>query len=316
MSGYQSAKNVLTIGATDRTGVVTSFSSRGPVKDGRTKPELMADGLFTISTVPTPDDGYGPQQGTSMAAPAVAGGLALLYEKYRLQNSGANPKNGLMKALICNGGADLGNTGPDYTYGFGWMNLLRSVDMLSNNHYYISTINNGGNNPHSISVPANTAQLKVTLYWNDPAAAVFASQALVNDLDLEITSPSTVLPYKLDTIPANVNNDASQAADHINNIEQIVINNPANTTYTVNVKGTAVASGPQEYFVVYDIIPIETKIVYPIGNETLVPGETETIQWESYGGPANTFLVEYFERKKLDIRSMQQLLQMFGGLIG
>ena len=82
---------------------------------------------------------------------------------------------------------DLGNSGPDYTYGFGWMNLLRSVDMLSNNRYFISTINNGGNNPHSISVPANTAQLKVTLYWNDPAAAVFASQALVNDLDLEIT---------------------------------------------------------------------------------------------------------------------------------
>src|SRR6185436_7418883 len=56
LSGYQSAKNVLTIGATDRAGVVTSFSSRGPVKDGRTKPELMADGLFTISTIP--DDMY------------------------------------------------------------------------------------------------------------------------------------------------------------------------------------------------------------------------------------------------------------------
>jgi hypothetical protein len=293
LSGFQSAKNVLTIGSTNRAGAVTSFSSRGPVKDGRTKPELMADGFFTISTVNTPDDGYGPQQGTSMSAPAVTGGLALLYEKYRLQNSGANPKSGLMKALICNGGTDLGNTGPDYTYGFGWMNLLRSVDMLSNNRYYISTINNGGNNPHSISVPANTAQLKVTLYWNDPAAAVFASQALVNDLDLEITSPSIVLPYKLDTIPANVNNAATQAADHINNIEQIVIDNPANTTYTVNIKGTSVASGPQEYFVVYDIIPIETKIVYPIGNETWVPGETETIQWESYGDPANTFLVEY-----------------------
>jgi hypothetical protein len=291
LSGYQSAKNVLTIGATDRTGLVTSFSSRGPVKDGRTKPELMADGFYTISTVP--DDRYDVQPGTSMAAPAVTGGLALLYEKYRQQNSGANPKNGLMKALICNGGTDLGNTGPDYTYGFGWMNLLRSVDILNNNHYYISTINNGENNPHLIPVPVNTAQLKVTLYWNDPAAAVFVSQALVNDLDLEITSPSTVLPYKLDTIPANVNNNASQAADHINNIEQIVINDPANTTYTVSIKGTSVASGPQEYFVVYDIIPVETKIVYPIGNETLVPGETETIQWESYGNPSNTFLVEY-----------------------
>ena len=293
LSGYQAAKNVLTIGATDRAGVVTSFSSRGPVKDGRTKPELMADGLFTISTVNTPDDGYGPQQGTSMAAPAVAGGLGLLYEKYRLQNGGANPKNGLMKALICNGATDLGNTGPDYTYGFGGMNLLRSVDILSNNRYYISTINNGGNNPHSISVPANTAQLKVTLYWNDPAAAAFASQALVNDLDLEITAPSTFLPYKLDTIPANVNNNATQAADHINNIEQIVINNPTNTTYTVNIKGTSVASGPQEYFVVYDIIPIETKITYPIGGEMLNPGETNTITWESYGDPANNFTVEY-----------------------
>ena len=148
LSGYQTAKNVLTIGATDRVGIVTSFSSRGPVKDGRTKPELMADGFYTISAVNTPDDGYGPQQGTSMSAPAVAGGLGLLYEKYRLQNGGADPKNGLMKALICNGATDLGNTGPDYTYGFGGMNLLRAVDMLSNNRYYSSTISNGGNNPH------------------------------------------------------------------------------------------------------------------------------------------------------------------------
>ncbi len=293
LSGYQSAKNVLTIGATDRSGAVAAFSSRGPVRDGRTKPELMADGAYTISTVPTPDDGYGHQQGTSMSAPAVTGGLALLYEKYRLQHSGANPKNGLMKALICNGGLDLGNTGPDYTYGFGSMNLLRSTDMLINNRYYISSINNGGNNTHSISVPANTAQLKVTLYWNDPAAVVLATQALVNDLDLEITGPSVVLPFKLDTIPANVNNNATQAADHINNIEQIVINDPASGPFTARVKGTTVASGPQEYFIVYDVIPMETKIVYPIGNEMLVPGETETIQWESTGNPSTTFLVEY-----------------------
>jgi hypothetical protein len=124
---------------------------------------------------------------------------------------------------------------------------------------------------------------------------VFASQALVNDLDLELTTPgpSTVLPYKLDTIPANVNNNATIAADHINNIEQIVINNPATGNFTATIKGTSVAAGPQEFFVVYDVIPVETKITYPVGGELLNPGETNTIQWESHGNPANNFTVEY-----------------------
>jgi hypothetical protein len=293
LSGYQSAKNTLVVGATQRNGAITTFSSRGPVKDGRTKPEITADGLFTVSTIP--DDSYSVSSGTSMAAPAVTGGLALLYQRYRQLNAGANPKNGLMKALLCNGGNDQGNAGPDFTNGFGWMNLLRSADMLNNTRYLTSSVSNGGNNTHNIIVPAGTAQLKVMLYWTDPAAAVFASQTLVNDLDLEVTTPApaTVLPYMLDTVPANVNNSATTAADHINNIEQVVITNPGSGTHTVTVKGTTVPSGPQEYFVVYDIIPTETKIVYPIGGEGLNPGETVTIQWESYGDPANTFTVEY-----------------------
>ena len=293
LSGYQTAKNVITVGATGRDAVITGFSSRGPVKDGRLKPEITADGLWTISTIP--DDWYSVQSGTSMAAPAITGGLALLYEKYRLLNSGSDPKNGLMKALICNGAKDLGNNGPDYTYGFGWMDLLRSVDMLSNNHYFISSLNNDGDNQYVINVPANTAQLKITLYWNDPAAAVYSTQALVNDLDLELTAPgpATILPYKLDSVPSNVNNAATQAADHINNIEQIIVSNPTTGNYTIDIKGTSIPVGPQEYFIVYDIIPVQTKIIYPIGNEGFNPGETEIIQWDSYGGPANTFLMEY-----------------------
>jgi hypothetical protein len=59
-----------------------------------------------------------------MAAPAVTGGLALLYQRYRQLNAGANPKSGLMKTLICNGATDKGNAGPDFSYGFGFMNLF------------------------------------------------------------------------------------------------------------------------------------------------------------------------------------------------
>jgi subtilisin family serine protease len=166
LGSYQAAKNSIVVGNTSNDGTLFHTSSRGPVKDGRIKPEICALGDAVASSVgPTPS-GYDYAWGTSMASPAVAGGLTLLYQRYKeLSGNNSNPESGLMKALVCNGARDLGNPGPDYTYGFGWLNLLRSVDMLENNHYVISSVATAGNNSHTITVPANTAQLKVMLYW-------------------------------------------------------------------------------------------------------------------------------------------------------
>ncbi len=44
LSGYQTAKNVISVGNTTETGVIAPSSSRGPVKDGRIKPEITAQG--------------------------------------------------------------------------------------------------------------------------------------------------------------------------------------------------------------------------------------------------------------------------------
>jgi len=294
LGDFQSAKNVISVGNTDETAVISSSSSKGPVADGRIKPEISAQGAVVYSTYPT--NTYFKNSGTSMASPAVAGGLVLLYQRYRQLHSNANPKNGLMKALICNGATDKGNIGPDYTYGFGWMNLLRSVKMLEQNNYINDSVANADSNYHSITVPANTAQLKIMLYWNDPAAAVLASHTLVNDLDLEVFDPSSTkyFPALLDTIPANVNNTATTGADHINNIEQVVINNPTPGTYSVKVRGTAVTQNPwQEYFLVYDTIPVSTTLTYPIGGEHLMENDSIYISWDSYGNPNNNFTLEY-----------------------
>lgn len=284
LGSYQSAKNVITVGATNDTGLIASFSSRGPVKDGRTKPEITAMGQSVVSTYPT--NTYGYNSGTSMAAPAVSGGLALLYQRYRQLNGGANPKNALMKALLCNGAADRGNAGPDFQYGFGWMNLLRSVEMLETHHYFMDKVSNGTTITHTISVPANTAQLKVLLYWNDPAASVISSKTLVNDLDLQVADPSlaTYLPGILDTASANAGKAATTGADHINNMEQVVIDHPAAGSYSVKVAGTAIAQNPsQDYVLVYDVLPVQLHLTAPAGGEGLVPGESTKISWDAYG---------------------------------
>lgn len=289
---YQSAKNVLTVGATNWAGNLWANSSRGPVLDGRTKPELVA--LGDAISVPALNNLYLTSWGTSFSSPAVAGGLALLYQRYR-QLHGGNPKNGLMKALICNGSEDKGNVGPDFSYGYGSMSLNRSLDMLENGRYINANIAHASSNQHIITIPSNTAQLKVMLYWNDPAASLLSSRALVNDLDLKVIDPGAVthLPKILDTSASGVLNPATTGVDKINNMEQVVVMNPAPGAYTINIDALVAQNPSQEYFIVYDIIPQSTVLTFPLGGEGFVSGGTANLQWDSYGEPANTFTIKY-----------------------
>lgn len=291
-SGYQCAKNVLTVGAMDSVYAIAGFSSRGPVNDGRIKPEIIADGVNVYST--RQFNTYGFNSGTSMSGPVVAGAVTILNEQYRKLNGNAIPKASLIKALLCNNAEDLGNPGPDYTFGFGMLNARKAVEAMEGNRYFISSTTPSTN---SIVVPAGVRRLKVMLYWADPAAAPNAASTLVNDLDLTVTAPGPVthLPLILNAAPANVNADAIPGADHINNIEQVVIDNPVAGSYDLNVNAFALPQGPQEYVLTYSMEMNGVTVDYPFGGETVVPGEIETIRWTAYGDESNTFTLEYFD---------------------
>ncbi len=290
--GYQPAKNSIDVGSMTDFFDQASDESRGPVKDGRLKPDIIAIGLGAYSCIGV--DQYEWSAGTSMAAPQVTSGLAALTQRYKQLNSGAQPRADVLKAILLDGAMDLGNPGPDYSYGFGAMDLYRSLQILDGGHYVTSTIFNNETQTANITIPANTGQVKIMLYWNDVPASPSAAVALVNDLDLTVTDPSSGqhLPLVLDPTPANVNNNATEQADHINNAEQVVITNPLAGTYTINVKGFNIPQGPQQYVIAYDIIPAGIHLTYPIGAEQLSNVDSIRIFWDAVTD-GNTFTVEF-----------------------
>lgn len=289
---YMSSKNSISVGRLATTGLVSPASSKGPLRDGRIKPDLIAPGTAIVSTMP--NNAYQAATGTSMSAPAVSGSIALITQRYRQLHNQQNPRNSLVKALLCNGATDRGLAGPDYSYGFGAMNLLRSVTMLEKGHYFNGSLANQASAEHQIQIPANTAVLKVMLYWNDrPASMITDAKALVNNLDLSAVGSGgkTLLPLVLD--PTAPQLAAVAGVDTVNNVEQIVLENPEAGTYTFKVAGTQVPSGPQDYYLVYDIIEKSVVLTHPVGAEHFTKGDVIDISWDSYGNPASTYAISY-----------------------
>ena len=99
-------------------GKIANFSSRGPTRDGRIKPNVVAGGAFVISADASyPDNLYKPNAGTSMATPVVTGLVALYFQN----NPNATPED-VKLWLTSNAVQDVqepGMTYPNVAYGYG-----------------------------------------------------------------------------------------------------------------------------------------------------------------------------------------------------
>ncbi len=251
------AKNHITVGALNSNNdSVTSFTSWGPVDDGRIKPDISAPGCQSNDdggvTSCSSSGGYAVKCGTSMASPTVTGLGALLLEDFRQQYPGEPDfRNSTLKALLAHTATDIVNPGPDYQTGYGSVRVVDAIEQLRAGNFLEATVDQGETMQLLVVAGPSDPQIKVTIAWDDPPGTPNVSPALVNDLDLEVFSPSLVQYYPWTLDPLNPAADAIRTqADHLNNIEQVVIDNPTAGAYLIDVVGFSVPQGPQTFSIV------------------------------------------------------------------
>jgi len=249
-------KNAISIGAVNSNDdSMTSFSSWGPSDDGRIRPVVSAPGCQSGSDngVTSTGDGSNTQYitlcGTSMASPTAAGVAALILQDFRTQfPAWGDPSNQLMKAILIEGSVDILNTGPDFQSGYGSIRVVDSIDFMRTGNFKEETVDQGSSSTFTVSVNPGDPAFRVTIAWDDPAGAPNVSPALVNDLDLIVTDPTGTRHYPWTLNPASPSAAAVRSQeDHLNNVEQVFVENPASGTWQIQVLGTSVSDGPQSF---------------------------------------------------------------------
>jgi subtilisin family serine protease len=133
------------VGATDDADVLYPYSSRGPSPCGQpVYPQLVAPGVGIHTT-----DLYGlyaDPTGTSVAAPHVAGALALLLQAFPGMSADRQA------AALESGAVDLGAAGADNSYGDGRLDALAAYQWLATTPDFTSSVS-----PSSASTAAGGA---------------------------------------------------------------------------------------------------------------------------------------------------------------
>lgn len=253
-SNYAAAKGSLAVGAVSDSGEIASFSSHGPTADGRLAPQIVAAGVAVNSPRGAGSrTGYETLQGTSMAAPAVTGVAALLYdavpasketpaiarallmasaikpepivessEQFALDNTlGPKPwqnQYGLGKvsarATVMNK-----DTAEGWTSGFAVTSLEDA-----NTHKYVDVV-----------VPQDASRIDIVVTWDEPAADTLQGSVL-NDFDLWVDQDADC-----GTQEAKCGEYSSRSS--VDNVEWVIISDPAAGTYRIKVVPDQVYSG-------------------------------------------------------------------------
>lgn len=267
----ENAKNCLAVAASSDSPNQNNFcrGSLGPTTDGRQKPEVFAPGCGSRSALYNTACGVsdtGGGGGTSYAAPAVAG-MATLARQYFMEGffptgigdpaHAYTPTGALLKAMIINSAVDMTGMPGYFTGSEGWGRVtMDDVVYLAGDarRLLLEDVRNadglstGENSSFYVVVGPASMPLKVSLIWTDEPAALMAAFTPVNNLDLEVTSPSALV-YR-GNVFSGAESTTGGAADAVNNAEQVHLAAPEAGLWRVDVLGTAVNVSTQGFAVV------------------------------------------------------------------
>jgi Subtilase family/Bacterial Ig domain/Lamin Tail Domain/MBG domain (YGX type) len=319
--GFQSitylglAKNVLTVGAmTDAVsgggrdplaGTIAEFSSLGPCDDGRIKPDIVANGVDVYSPVSTSNTSYDTYSGTSMATPSALGSASLVTELYAREFSGQRMRASMMKALLIHTADDVGNPGPDYTYGWGLINSKAAADLILAHKLSLGrpklmegTVTNAAKTKTHTFTWDGFTPIRATLNWTDPAGAAQTdadsrTPNLRHNLDLKITAPDGTTVYQPFVMPfvgnwttPSMSLPAITGKNNVDTVEQVFVNSPAQAgeyVVTVSLDGS-LTTASQAYSLVLtggteqEINPPPTvSLTSPLNGASFLTTDTVTV---------------------------------------
>ncbi len=236
----------------------------GPTSDGRRKPEITAPGCSITASAGATGCGTFTDTGTSFAAPAVAG-VGAMAREYFLRGyypGGApsagdalTPSGALIRAVLINSARDMGNvpdfpntqegwgrvTGDDALYFAGDARKLVVRDVRNG----VGIGPTGSTSEAFVAVRGGAETLKATLSFFDAPAAINATFAPVNNLNLELVAPDGTR-YLGNVFSGGVSVSGG-TPDAINSVEQVLIPTPAPGRWRVRVLAPAVNVGPQGF---------------------------------------------------------------------
>lgn len=258
LAGRSVAKNAIKVGSVplvepgQRLGAfASSFSSFGPTNDGRLGVTVVAKGEQVLST--DPGNQYRVRQGTSMAAPVVTGGLAIVIKHFN-NTFGAKMTASQAKAIVSHTADDWGVKGPDYETGFGLFDAKAAVDIinLGQKHIFDVVLSESGDKKIFQLQVDEGRPFKATIAWTDLPASLTAKFSLVNNINIKLIDPSGTehLPWTMDL--NDMHAPPRRGINQVDTVEQVLVDAPIPGTWQLMIEAPGNLIDSQTVSVVTD----------------------------------------------------------------